>query len=138
MAMTEEQFRLELAGLNRRNTELEKALAARPPLDDVLGDVDARLREKDLEIAMIRGCHELGVDERLLDGFALTSEKQVMEKVAQLAEVGNQKVTVAVNRLMNSSTLPGSGNVSPPPDRTDPATKRAYERATGRTWNPPR
>jgi len=129
----------EIDGLNRRVTEVEKernALQARvdrtSDLDATLSILERGLRAAELETVKVRACTELHVPEALLDGFELVDEDTIRSKVAQLATLQAQTNTVAINKLLSSATLPGSGNVEPSVDpavaHLDPATRAAYRK----------
>jgi hypothetical protein len=86
--------------LGPRLDEIEKAIAAK----------DAELEKETLSHFAYRKCVEAGIDFDLLDGFPLTDEKQIVEKINQLGTKQSKSVDQIINdRLANMQVKPKIG-----------------------------
>ena len=127
----------QIAGLNRKIGELSKEnqaltqrLADLKEPDELLRQVEARATKAELRIHLANLCHESGLPVELFDGYDLSTEQAVNEKVIQVAATLHARTTEGINAQLASGKKPGSGNVeiedAPDLDNMTTAQLRAY------------
>jgi hypothetical protein len=101
-----------------------KAYQAKHPdrenLGDRLGVIEGKILEKDMQLKSnelrffaFKKCTEAGVDFDLLDGFALTDEKAITEKIEQLGTMQSISIDRIINsRLASAQKKPESSQLS--------------------------
>jgi len=97
--------------LGSRLDEIEKAIETK----------DSELNKQKLNNFIIRKCFESQIDPDLLEGFQVTDEKSVVEKIEQLSKLRKDSTTSQMNGMLSNNSFRPSGKQ----DKDD----------TKKTWN---
>ena len=85
--------------LGERLDEIEKKISEK----------EALLKNNELQFFAYKKCNENGIDYELLDGFPLSDEKAIDEKILQLTKTNALTKDRIVNELLANSPKPSSG-----------------------------